>query len=157
MMMKKQRGRRPSKPKGKGLLWYLRRNAKPRKLEKINKTTRRKEKKEKEKGSDRLKKDMIHFNYLYLAYISNKQILHAYNFLCHLRVLEIFYCAFESSIVIEKFMFDKIEDSKSTNERWIGQILDKLSRKSTTFFQRFIEIFSGYKGWRFFVPPMKLT
>ena len=29
MMMKKQRGRRPSKPKGKGLLWCLRRNAQP--------------------------------------------------------------------------------------------------------------------------------
>jgi hypothetical protein len=34
MMMKKQRGRRPSKPKGKGLLWCLRRNAKPKNIEK---------------------------------------------------------------------------------------------------------------------------
>jgi hypothetical protein len=56
MMMKKQRGRRPSKPKGKGLLWYLRRNAKPRKLKKINKTTRRKEKKEKIKRFGQSKK-----------------------------------------------------------------------------------------------------
>jgi len=45
-MMKMQRGRRPSKPKGKGLLWYLRRNAKTRKL---NKSTKQREEKGKKK------------------------------------------------------------------------------------------------------------
>jgi len=41
-MMKMQKGRRPSKPKGKGLLCYLKRDAKTKILEKINKMTRRK-------------------------------------------------------------------------------------------------------------------
>jgi len=45
MMMKRQKERKPSKPKGKGLLWYLRRNAKTRKLEKSRK--QREEKKRK--------------------------------------------------------------------------------------------------------------
>ena len=31
-----------------------------------------------------------------------------------------FYCAFESSKVIEEFMFDKVEENQSTNERCIG-------------------------------------
>jgi hypothetical protein len=47
MMMKQQRGRRPSKPKGKGLLCCLRRNAKLKILKKINSSKRRKKKKKK--------------------------------------------------------------------------------------------------------------
>ena len=41
MMTKKQRGRRPSKPKGKGLLCCLRRNAKQKILKQIYKSKRR--------------------------------------------------------------------------------------------------------------------
>jgi hypothetical protein len=47
MMMKIERGISTSKPKGKGLLWYLRRNTNTRKYEKLIKTTRRRVKKTK--------------------------------------------------------------------------------------------------------------
>jgi hypothetical protein len=50
MMMKKQRGRRPSKPKGKGLLCCLRRNAKPKILKKINSSKRRKKPRKKKEN-----------------------------------------------------------------------------------------------------------
>ncbi len=46
-------------------------------------------------------------------------------------------------------MFDKLDYNPSSKERWIEQILDKLSSKSPIFFQRFIQNFSGYKDWRF--------
>jgi hypothetical protein len=57
-----------------------------------------------------------------------------------------FYCAFGSFKVIEKFMFDKLEDNPSSQERWIEPIQDKLSSKSPTFLQRCMQNFSGYKG-----------
>jgi hypothetical protein len=44
-------------------------------------------------------------------------------------------------------MFDKLEPS--SQERWKEPIPNKLGSKSPTFLQRFIQNFSGYKGWRF--------
>jgi hypothetical protein len=45
MMMKKQRGRRPSKPKGKGLHCCLRRNEEPKILKQMNRSKGRRRKK----------------------------------------------------------------------------------------------------------------
>ena len=44
-------------------------------------------------------------------------------------------------------MIEKFEDSQGTNE--IPEIPDKLSKKSSAFFQSFIQNCNGYKGWRF--------
>ena len=90
MMMKMQRERRPSKSKGKGLLWYLKRNAKLRKLKKFHETTRRKKK----KSSDNLKKGKIHFSFVYFINFLSHHILSTNNLLCHLRVMEIFLLRF---------------------------------------------------------------
>jgi hypothetical protein len=47
MIMKKQRGRRPFKPNGKGLLCCLRKNAKPKILKQINRSKRRRRRRKK--------------------------------------------------------------------------------------------------------------
>ena len=140
MMMKEQRGRRPSKPKGKGPLWYLRRNAKTRKV-KINKTTRRKRNKRKEKKFQKVPKKVSF--YLHTFKINKSDML--ITFFATPKYWKYFYCALESSKVIEKFIIEKID--QGTNK--IPQIPDKLSEKSSAFFQSFIQNCNGYKGQRF--------
>jgi hypothetical protein len=62
-----------------------------------------------------------------------------------------FYCGFEKSKVIEKFIIEKFKDTPltSTSKRLIGPIPEELSKKSASFFQRLIQCSQGYKGWRF--------
>ena len=60
-----------------------------------------------------------------------------------------FYCALKSSKVFEGFAIKKFEETTRTSESCIRPILDKLGEKSSAFFQRFIQNFKGYMGWRF--------
>jgi hypothetical protein len=60
-----------------------------------------------------------------------------------------FYCALQSSKVVEKFVIEKFEDPQFTNENGIGPVPDTLGTNSSTFFQRCIQNCNGYMGWRF--------
>ena len=60
-----------------------------------------------------------------------------------------FYCALQSSKVIEKFVIENVEDTQFTNERGIRPIPVKLGKKTSTFFQSCIQNCNGYMGWRF--------
>ena len=60
-----------------------------------------------------------------------------------------FYCALKSSKAFEEFAMTKFEETQVTSESCIRPILDKLGKKSSAFFQRFIQNCKGYMGWRF--------
>ena len=60
-----------------------------------------------------------------------------------------FYCAHKSSKVFEEFAIEKFEETQFTSGSCIRPVPDKLGIKSSAFFQRFIQNWKGYMGWRF--------
>ena len=60
-----------------------------------------------------------------------------------------FHCALKSSKVFEEFAIEKFEETQFTSVSCIRPVPDKLGIKSSAFFQRFIQNWKGYMGWRF--------